>query len=269
MTVERTDDTPAAALTRFPAGGTALIQGAGRGIGLALVEALLAAQHVGRVFATCRQPGSAMVLQQLADEHPQRLVLLPLDLTDETSVAAAADSVAEASESLHLLINCGGVLHDHVRDLQPEKKLADIRPQALQYSFAVNAIGPLLMAKHFQPLFRHRQRAVFACISARVGSIGDNRLGGWYAYRGSKAAQNMFTRNIAIEYGRRLRNTICVALHPGTTDTALSQPFQGNVPAHRLFSPQRTAAQLLTVIDGLSPEDSGGFFAWDGRPIPW
>jgi NAD(P)-dependent dehydrogenase (short-subunit alcohol dehydrogenase family) len=110
---------------------------------------------------------------------------------------------------------------------------------------------------------------VFASISARVGSIGDNRLGGWYAYRGAKAAQNMFTRTLAIEWARTRRNVICVALHPGTTDTELSRPFQANVPPEKLFAPGRTVHQLLEVIDRLTPADSGSFLAWDGSPIPW
>ena len=260
---------PTTPLSQFPPSGTALIQGASRGIGLALVEALLAVETGGRVYASCRQPQQADRLQQLMIEHPQRLSLLPLDVTDETSIAAAAATVAEQSGALHLLVNCAGVLHDPQRGLFPEKRLADIQSESLHYSFAVNAVGPLLMAKHCQPLFRHRQRAVFASISARVGSISDNRLGGWYAYRGSKAAQNMFTRSIAIEYGRGVCNTICVALHPGTTDTELSQPFQTNVPDAKLFTPQYTATRLLSVIDGLTPADSGGFFAWDGQPIGW
>jgi NAD(P)-dependent dehydrogenase (short-subunit alcohol dehydrogenase family) len=127
----------------------------------------------------------------------------------------------------------------------------------------------LLVAKHFEPLLAHRERAVFASISARVGSIGDNRLGGWYAYRGSKAAQNMFTKTLAIEWARSRRNVICIALHPGTTDTELSRPFQANVPPQKLFSVERTVTQLLAVIDRLTPADSGRFLAWDGTEIAW
>ena len=153
--------------------------------------------------------------------------------------------------------------------MQPEKRLADVSPVSLQRSFAVNAVGPLLVAKHFQGLLDREARAVFASLSARVGSIGDNRLGGWYAYRSAKAAQNMVTRNLSIELRRRARGVICVALHPGTVDTGLSRPFQSNVPEERLFSPERAAQQLLAVIDGLRPEDNGGFVAWDGQPIPW
>ncbi len=115
----------------------------------------------------------------------------------------------------------------------------------------------------------HRERAVFASISARVGSIGDNRLGGWYAYRGAKAAQNMFTKTLSVEWARSRRNVTCVALHPGTTDTELSRPFQANVPPEKLFPPERTVRQLLGVIDGLVTGDTGRFLAWDGSEIPW
>jgi NAD(P)-dependent dehydrogenase (short-subunit alcohol dehydrogenase family) len=177
--------------------------------------------------------------------------------------------VAAEVPRLHLVVNCAGLLHDRAAGIAPEKRLADVEPDALAASFAVNAAGPLLIARHFEPLLAHAERVVFASISARVGSIGDNRLGGWYAYRGSKAAQNMFTKTLAIEWARSRRNVICVALHPGTTDTELSRPFQANVPPQKLFSTQRTVAQLLAVIDRLTPADSGRFLAWDGTEIAW
>jgi NAD(P)-dependent dehydrogenase (short-subunit alcohol dehydrogenase family) len=197
------------------------------------------------------------------------LGLLQLDVTSESSIRAAAAAVAAEVPCLHLIVNCAGLLHERAAGIAPEKRLADVDSDALAASFAVNAAGPLLVAKHFEPLLAHRERAVFASISARVGSIGDNRLGGWYAYRGSKAAQNMFTKTLAIEWARSRRNVICVALHPGTTDTELSRPFQANVPPQQLFSVGRTVAQLLAVIDRLTPADSGRFLAWDGTEIAW
>jgi NAD(P)-dependent dehydrogenase (short-subunit alcohol dehydrogenase family) len=136
-------------------------------------------------------------------------------------------------------------------------------------AFHVNAFGPLLIAKHFAPLLMHRARTVFANVSARVGSIGDNRLGGWYAYRGSKAAQNMFTRNLAIELGRRNPELVVMALHPGTVATDLSLPFRRGVPSDKLFDVGRAARQLLDVMDRVPRDQSGGFFAYDGSPIPW
>ena len=256
-----------AALASFPDGARVLVQGASRGIGLEFVRRLLACANVARVSATCRAPGDARELQELAARDP-RLRLLALDVTDEATIAAAADAVRADGARLHLLLNCAGLLHDGA-GVRPEKRLADVSLDALQRSFAVNAFGPLLVAKHFVPLFRHPERAVLATLSARVGSIADNRLGGWYAYRGAKAAQNMFTRTLAIELARSAPGTLVVALHPGTTDTGLSRPFQRNVDPDWLFAPGYTAHALLRVIDGLGPDDHGSFLAFDGEWLPW
>ncbi len=247
---------------------TALVSGASRGIGHAFVTRLLADPAVTRVFASARGATASEGLAPLAAEHGDRLRALDMDVTDEASVARAAGTVKEAARQVDLVINVAGLLHDGDA-LQPERRLEDVTPQGLQRGFAVNAVGPLLVAKHLHPLLPKRDRAVFASLSARVGSIGDNRLGGWYAYRASKAAQNMITRNLSIELRRRARGIVCVALHPGTVDTDLSRPFQRGVPDGKLFSPDRAARQLLQVIDGLGPGDNGGFFAWDGQPIPW
>jgi len=252
----------------FPTNSKLLIQGASRGIGLEFARQLLREPGVQRLYATCRGPQEAIELAALAAGDP-RLRLLELDVTREESIAAAAASIASEVDRLHLVVNCAGLLHDASGGIAPEKRLAEVTPRSLQQAFAVNAFGPLLVAKHFEPLLAHPDRAVYASISARIGSIADNRLGGWYAYRGSKAAQNMFTRTLAVEWRRSRRNVICVALHPGTTDTDLSRPFQSNVPPGKLFAPERTVRQLLEVIDRLDPEDSGRFLAWDGTEIPW
>ena len=135
--------------------------------------------------------------------------------------------------------------------------------------FAINAAGPALVAKHLLPLTPKARTSVFAALSARVGSIGDNRLGGWFAYRSSKAALNMLIRTLAIEYRRTRPSGICVALHPGTVNTTLSAPFQAGMLDGKLFTPSRSAAALLSVMDGLGPDANGGFFAWDGSQIPW
>ncbi len=247
----------------------ALVQGASRGLGLAFARALILRADVDRVVATCRDPEASPGLARLRAEQGEALLALRLDVRDEPSIAAAADRVArECGPRLHWLINCAGVLHDGP-ELRPEKKLEQVDPEQLRRVFEVNAFGPLLVAKHFVGLLQHDERAVLANVSARVGSIGDNRLGGWYAYRASKAAQNMFTRTLGIELGRRAKNVICLALHPGTVDTDLSRPFQGNVPPERLFDAKRAADQLLGVIDACGPEDSGRFLAWDGQTIPW
>lgn len=253
---------------RFPYGFNALIQGASRGIGLECVRQLLADPRVGCVYATCRRPGRATELQALAREEPERLVPLELDVTDEASIDDAAAMVGARSPRLHLLFNVAGLLHGE-GEMFPEKRLADVRLENLERSFRVNAFGPLLMAQAFQRLLTHGEHAVLANMSARVGSIGDNGFGGWYAYRGAKAAQNMFTRTAAIELGRKTSSLICVALHPGTTDTGLSEPFQARVPEGKLFGTAYTVERLFTVISSLDASHSGGFFAWDGQPIPW
>lgn len=241
----------------------AMIQGASRGLGLELARQLLEGGH--RVYATCRAPARAERLAALAEGSAGRLRVARLDVTDEASVEEAAH---RAPERLDLLMNVAGILHEGDA-VAPEKKLDHVEPAALHRVFAVNAIGPLLVAKHFADKLLHGERAVLANLSARVGSIGDNRLGGWYGYRGSKAAQNMFTKGLSIELGRKSRALIVLALHPGTVDTDLSSPFQRNVPEGKLFGVERAARQLLDVIAKATPEDTGRFFAWDGAPIEW
>lgn len=182
-----------------------------------------------------------------------------LDITDEASVAQAA---AKAG-SPELVIVATGLLHEGERG--PEKALRDLDPEWLARQYAVNAIGPALVAKHFLPVMPRTGRSVLAMLSARVGSISDNRLGGWYGYRASKAALNQLVRTLAIEDKRRNERGIVVALHPGTVDTKLSKPFQQS--GRDLFEPGRAAVQLLDLIDGLKPQDSGKLFAWDGAEI--
>jgi NAD(P)-dependent dehydrogenase (short-subunit alcohol dehydrogenase family) len=248
-------------------GRCALVQGASRGIGLEFVRQLLE-RGCAQVVATCRRPQESDGLRVLAQGAGGRLRVLPLDVRDEKSIRDAAGLTRETCERLHLLVNAAGVLHA-ADGLQPEKRLESVEPDALRRVFEVNAFGPLLVARHFLPLLRHDERAVLVNLSARVGSIADNRSGGWYAYRASKAAQNMFTKNLAIELARRAPNCLCVALHPGTVDTELSQPFRRNVPGEKLFDVQRAVRQLLAIAGSLRPEESGSFLAWDREVIPW
>ena len=246
----------------------ALVQGASQGLGLAFVRQLLEVESHWHVVATARGPGASDGLARLQRRYPAALAVQTLDVADELSIARVAEKLFGETPRLHLLINCAGILHDD-KDVRPEKRVEALDPAALRRVFEVNAFGPVLVAKHFLPFLRHAETAVLANISARVGSIGDNRLGGWYAYRASKAAQNMFTRTLALELARRAPNAICVALHPGTVDTRLSRPFQRGVAGQRLFEPDRAASQLLRVIENLKPDQTGSFLAWDGSPVPW
>ena len=186
-----------------------------------------------------------------------------LDLCDEGSIARA---VAEMpAGELRLVINAAGLLQDAGQ--APEKALRDLDPAHLARAFAVNAIGPALLMKHFLPRLARKGRAVFAGLSARVGSIGDNRLGGWYGYRASKAAFNQLLRTAAIELARTHPEAICVALHPGTVATRLSAPFVRL--GQPVLTPEEAANHLLAVLNGLQPVDSGNFFDWRGAPVPW
>jgi NAD(P)-dependent dehydrogenase (short-subunit alcohol dehydrogenase family) len=243
---------------------TALVVGGGRGIGLGFVRGFLDANDVDRVYATYRRLESATELLAITDS---RLCCLQMDITDEAQIAAVIDRIKTEATALHYVINSAGVLHEG--EVQPEKSLRHINAEQLLRYFQVNSVGAMLLFKQVQPLLKHQNRSILATISAKVGSIGDNQIGGWYGYRASKAALNMFIRTTAIEYKRTCPQAILVALHPGTTDTSLSLPFQRNVPPEKLFSVDRTVSQLLTVIDGLDTSDSGEFFSWDGNRLPW
>ncbi len=244
----------------------ALVVGASQGIGLGFVRHLLLDECIGQVYATHRGEATTE-LSKLALRHSSCLSLIPMDITDEAQITQGVARIKDKSNRLHLAIYCVGFLH--AGNVQPEKSLQQIQAEHLLRYFQVNSIGAVLLAKHVLPLLKHDQPSVFASISAKVGSIGDNQLGGWYGYRASKAALNMFMRTVAIEYSRKSPKTLVVMLHPGTTDTLLSKPFQRHIPPDQLFSVERTVTQLLAVIDKLQLEDSGQFFSWDGRCLPW
>jgi NAD(P)-dependent dehydrogenase (short-subunit alcohol dehydrogenase family) len=238
-------------LTSFSAPVKACVLGASGGIGAALVDQLASNPAVAVVHA-----GARAKLTSGAKVLP-----FGFDLTDEASIAEAAANIGP----LDLIIIATGLLHEGA--FQPEKSYRAQSAEAYARAFAINATGPALIAKHFLPLLPRNQRSVFAAISARVSSISDNRLGGWHAYRASKAALNMIMRNCAIELGRSHPQAIVATLHPGTVDTRLSQPFQRNVADGKLFTPGYSAECMLRVIDGLTPEESGNLFAWDGQRI--
>lgn len=227
-------------------GNSAVVIGASGGIGRALAEAI-------------DDEGTFDVVHALSRSGADRL-----DIEDEASIAAAAARIA-AGPAPSLVIVATGLLHDGGR--MPEKSYRELDPDWLAANLRVNAIGPALIAKHILPIMPRQGRTVFAVLSARIGSISDNRLGGWYGYRMAKAALNQLVRTLSIEDKRRNDRGIIVGLHPGTVDTGLSKPFQANVRPGTLFTPDRAASQLLDVIDGLKVPDSGRLFDFEGREI--
>lgn len=233
-------------LGSFPSAGVAVIFGSSGGIGGALVKAIEARETFAHVIALSRNTSPT------------------IDLLDEASLEGAA-AFAAARGELRLVIDATGFLHDKRQG--PEKSWQQINPDNLARSLALNAIGPALIMKHILPKLPRSGKAVFATLSARVGSIGDNRLGGWYSYRASKAALNQLVRTAGIELARRSSDALCIALHPGTVATELSAPFAAN--NLDIHDPASAAEHLLAVIDKLLPIANGGFYDWRGQPVPW
>lgn len=230
----------------------AVVVGAGGGIGAALVDRLATDGRYGVVHALSRAP-----VPRSAPVEAGRI-----DIADPASIATAAEAI---DGPVDLLIVATGVLGDDSGG--PERSLAELDAERLARAFRLNAIGPALVLRRFVPLLPRDRPATIACLSARVGSISDNRAGGWYGYRASKAALNQIVRTAANEIARRRPQALCVALHPGTVDTSLSKPFQRGVAPDRLFTPAYAAERLLAVLDQLPPEANGRCYAWDGTEV--
>ena len=243
------------------------IQGAGRGIGLAFAKHAYASQQGDdtHMFLTARNPEDSDGYKELPPSA--NVTWIAMDYLDPDSISNASMTVAKHTSQLDRIISVAGVLRDPV--VSPEKRIADLDSAALLYAYQINAMGPALLAKALWPLIKGEHPAIFASLSARVGSISDNRLGGWYAYRASKAAQNQLMRTMSIELARYNPNACVVTLHPGTVDTDLSKPFQAHVPADKLFTAAHSTSCLWRVMDGLDARDTGGFFAYDGSPIDY
>ena len=202
-----------------------------------------------------------------AGRHGPPASSLQLDLQNDSDLDGLSSSLRAQGLPLRLVFNCSGRLHGP--GLQPEKRLQQIDRSQLEQQFGINAMAPILLAKAIEPLLQRDQPFHFASLSARVGSIGDNRTGGWYGYRAAKAAQNQLLRCLSIEWARRWPLATVSLLHPGTTDTALSRPFQSFVAPDKLFTPERAARHLVEVLLQQTPEQSGAFLAWDGQSIDW
>ncbi|AAZ18969.1 probable C-factor protein [Psychrobacter arcticus 273-4] len=252
-----------------------IIGGTG-GIGKAMVEQLLQTatnEHAStgmnndtgiRVFATYHK--------SIPDFEADNLYWIAMDICDEQSIKHAVDTIKQQTTHIDWVINCAGLLHTKAQ--QPEKALQQLESEFFLQNMQVNALASLLIAKHIKPLLAKAERsadkpAIFATISARVGSISDNQLGGWYSYRMSKAALNMGMKNLSIEWSRSLKDVCVVVMQPGTVNTQLSAPFQGNVADGQLFSPTYSAECLLEVLSKMSAAQSGSFVDWAGESIPW
>lgn len=240
-------------MSSLPEGYRAVIVGARGGIGEAMARHIASDARCGALFVTGR---SGAEIPQAAS--------LTLDLEDEASIKAALETAGKDGP-LHLVIVASGILHDE--GLSPEKTWRHLEAASMARAYAINTIGPSLVAKHALPKLDRSSKSVFAALSARVGSISDNRLGGWHAYRASKAALNQVIKTCSIELARKNRSALCIGLHPGTVDTALSEPFQGNVPDGKLFTPEYSASKLLGVINTLDEECTGQCFDWAGEQI--
>ncbi|KAL0398192.1 UNVERIFIED_CONTAM: hypothetical protein Sradi_2162500 [Sesamum radiatum] len=276
-------------------GGVSMVQGASRGIGLEFVSPffflmkclfvrqLLEKSDKGHVVATCRNPNEATGLLELKNKFAERLDIHQLDLTIDRTIEEAAKSVKDKYGYLNLLVNASGIL-SIPNVLQPETTLNKLQRDSLLLTYEVNAVGPILVVKqlivknlsahyvhekHMWPLLKvgggtgtDRDHAIVANISARVGSIGDNGLGGWHSYRASKAGLNQLTKTVSVEFARKKDPIVCILLHPGTVDTDLSRPFQSNVPKGKLFTKEFSVQKLLSIIMNAKRSDNGKFFAW-------
>lgn len=241
----------------------ALVGGSG-GIGAALLSQLSDRTDVKSIHSTYfRSPaaGSLGSIGQFGSDT--ELVWSQVDIADEQSVKRWLEQVGE----IDWLINCAGFLHDI--DSQPEKSIAQFDPDCFAKNMQINCLPNLLLAKHAARALKASHKGVFASITAKVGSIEDNHLGGWYSYRASKAAANMVLKSLSIEWQRTAPRLRVIALHPGTTDTKLSAPFQSRVAPGKLFSTEQTANYLLTQLDRVHDFPSGRFVAFDGEELPW
>lgn len=245
-------------LTHLPENFTAVVIGANGGIGRFILQKLLSDPRAGDVIAVSRSP--------LSLRHPN-LATVTTDVSTESGRHALSQKLD--SRPVHLLFNAIGTLHDDARNVYPEKRLEQLDEASFSHVMHINAITPALLIAALKPSLQGKHPSIIASLSARIGSIGDNGHGGWYSYRASKAAHNMLMKTLSIELKRLNKQSIVLCLHPGTTDTPLSQPFQARVPSEKLFTPDFVAEKLLNVIAQRTPDDTGSFWDWAGKPIEW
>ncbi len=248
-------------MTDVTEGTAALVLGASGGLAQAIIGELMADADIDTVIAVSRNA---------APEHFSNGSVTPMWIETEYSepaMAAVVEQLQSFAGRITRVVICHGILHSET--LWPEKRLEDISAESLQTVFQANTVVPVLWLKLLHRLLKGKQRCVVAALSARVGSIGDNHLGGWYAYRSSKAALNMMLRTLSIEYGRRVKNVKIISFHPGTTDTALSKPFQASVPSDKLFTPEFVAERLCGIMAEAEIDGQLSYLDWDNKSIPW
>lgn len=279
-------------LNSFRSSSLVIVQGASRGIGLGIVRHLLQ-NTPAIVVGTSRNPESSSLAELASDQNYNgRLFLFPMDIANpssiESSISRIRSEILDLNPSLRFkcLLNASGILHKKFEpnsgEEMPERTYKHLDADFMMFNFAINAIGPMLVMKecsklidmHYSPSGDEKSEIsspiILASLSARVGSITDNQLGGWYSYRMSKAALNMGIKTFSRELKQKYRGSaISVALHPGTVETDLFSPFKKGVKPENLFSKNLAASQLIHVISSLQAEDNGKFFSYDRSEIPW
>ncbi len=240
-------------------GNVAVIIGSSGGIGEAITNKLSDLKCYKKIYTFNRSKIESSI------QYTENFFL---DFNDEASIIEASNLFVTRKEKIDLLFICTGILHEPGK-IKPEKSWKEINLNSFKDVLMINAIGPALIAKHFIPHFTKDTKSIFAAISAKIGSIEDNRLGGWYSYRSSKAALNMVIKNLSIEASYKRPNIIFTSLHPGTVNTSLSKPFQTFINDKDIFTPKRSADYLINVLEKLTSEDSGKFFSWDGSELPY
>ncbi len=242
------------------------IWGGGHGIGLALLKELILSSPSANFFVSYRNLDKASELIELCSNLKERVEIFKIDPTNESEVLHLSETFRSRGIVVDAFINCIGFLHSE--EMQPEKSLRSVSVNQFIESFKVNSVVTAIIAKHFEQFLPRSGPCAFVCLSAKVGSIGDNKMGGWYSYRASKAALNMILQNIAIEFKRKRLSCLVLPIHPGTTKTELSKPFIKNTK-YTLHSAEDSARNILEVIDQRSTEESGSFLSWDGELIAW
>lgn len=243
-----------------------IIVGGGHGIGLSLTKVLLEDFNAQEIIATYRDEAKASELLDLARNHPERLHVRRLDPLSEEDLAQFSSELLEKKTSLRLLLNTCGFLHDE--NFTPEKRLKNFKADYFLKSMEVNALITPLLLSSLGELIPKDEESMVAVLSAKVGSISDNKLGGWYSYRASKAALNMLIKTAAIEYARTHKKLSLLAIHPGTTETPLSAPYLGGTN-YKVHAPEESARNILYVLQSKTSEETGRFYSWDGSELPW